>query len=678
MNLGKLFNYKYLKQNIKKSKGLLTLLVLIIPVITSLILIGINSSDYATAIFPLVTVMANLFGMYAIPVILSFLLYGYVFKKNSVDFVGSMPLTRSTIFVTNFIGGLLLILVIQVLTAVVTALGTAFLPNINIASQMILDNFVVLLLAYIFVYSATNVAMTVSGNHLTQIVVTMLIVFLVPFTITFGFGGIQRLVDIELANRQVAINNYSLRTYTLPSLFFTEIFGSVESNFFDASRNAKTIVISIAYFAIGMYLFNKRKMENVGNSFSKIWVHLLVKGITLVPMVFVLQLLEFKDIFYWIAVVLIFIYYCLYDFITNRKVPVKYTIPCFIATFAILFGIYNGMQWLGVKLYNTSISVDDIEEISIEDADFYRMFSVSDWRSLESKMNTDIKITDKAMINNILENLFDENLRTYDDYNYSGYSAMVFLRIKLNNNKVIYAMPSINYNAYKEALDYVYSNQENLDKLDKIHEISKDAYIISSEAFVSKEDTKELIDLYNNTDIKQILDNEREFTYYSGARRNYTPMPGYTVYYYQGHNLRQVELNPFLSQEIFDKLLEVSQKRAKEVLDIYDSNETHYIEAYINEKRVNRYAVENDFGYTSLKTTDGIIAYAKKHLNEKIDMNDSFYILNIHSDYPNQATIYLKETEELDSIIERDSYKDEDYETEDYYYDDDIIIDYVQ
>ena len=66
MNLGKLFNYKYLKQNIKKSKGLLTLLVLIIPVITSLILIGINSSDYATAIFPLVTVMANLFGMYAI------------------------------------------------------------------------------------------------------------------------------------------------------------------------------------------------------------------------------------------------------------------------------------------------------------------------------------------------------------------------------------------------------------------------------------------------------------------------------------------------------------------------------------------------------------------------------------------------------------------------------------
>ena len=605
-------------------------------------------------------------------------LYGYVFKKNSVDFVGSMPLTRSTIFVTNFIGGLLFILAIQVLTAIVTALGTTFLPNINIAPQMILDNFIVLLVAYIFVYSATNVAMAVSGNLLTQIVVTMLIVFLVPFTITFGFGGIQRKVDIELANRQVAINNYSLRTYTLPSYFFTEIIGGAESNFFDTGRNIKTIIISIAYFSIGMYLFNKRKMENVGNSFSKIWVHLLVKGITLVPMVFVLQLLDIRGVFYWIAVILIFIYYCLYDFITSRKVPVKYTIPCFIATFAILFGLYNGMQWVGVKLYNTSISVDDIKELSIGEVDYSRMSSVSDWRSLESKINTDIKITDKTMINKICESLFDEKHRNFADFNYSGNSSLAYLRIKLNNNKEIYSMPSIDYNAYKEVLDYLYSNQENLNKYDKIYEIGNDAYIISSEAFVSKDDAKELIDLYNNTDIKQILDNEREFTFYSGARRNYTPMPGYTVYYYQGHNLRQVELNPFLSQEIFDKLLEVSQKRAKEVLDIYDSNETHYIDAYINEKRVNRYAVENDFGYTSLKTPDGIIDYAKKHLNEKIDMNDSFYILNIHSDYPNQATIYLKETEELDSIIERDSYKDEDYETEDYYYDDDIIIDYVQ
>lgn len=657
MSLGKLFNFNYLKQNIKKSKGLITVLAFIVPVITALILIGNNSNNYATPTYQGEVVFPNVLGMYIIPVVLSFLLYGYVYKKNSVDFVGSMPLTRSTIFITNFIGGLIFILVVQILTAIVTALGATFLSKIFIDSQMILDNFIVMLLAYIFVFSATTLAMTVSGNFLTQVVVTMLIVFLIPFTVTFGLGGIERYVDIELANRQVAIEDFSLTAYTLPSIFFSEMLGNGNSSFFDAGRNVKTIAISIVYLAVGLYLFNKRKMENVGVSFSKTWVHLVVKGITLVPMVFILESLQIEGIFYWIVVTVIFIYYCLYDFITNRKVPVKLTIPCFIASFAILFGIYNGMQLAGTKLYQRSISVDDIQEIAVGTIDYSKMSSVSDWLAINRKMKMDISITDKDMINKICENIIDAKYRYTEDYSYSIDQAMVYIKIK-TNNKEICTTASIEYETYKEVVDYVLSKPENLARYDEYNHIEKYDCVIANETFLSKEDAEELISLYNSIDIKQKLDTEREFTFYSGLNRKYIPSPSFTVYYYKDHDVRYLDINPFLSQELFDKMLEISQKRAREIFEKYDSLENSYLNCNIYDKIENQTAVDYNRYNAALKTEKGVLDYAKNHLNDKIDMNDTFYVCNIYSEYPWQATIYLKATEELEFILERDTYKD--------------------
>ena len=57
-------------------------------------------------------------------------------------------------------------------------------------------------------------------------------------------------------------------------------------------------------------------------------------------------------------------------------------------------------------------------------------------------------------------------------------------------------------------------------------------------------------------------------------------------------------------------------------------------------------------------TNKGIIEYVKQHLNEKIDMNDTFYVISLYLNYPNQATIYLKETDELNFILDRDTYNE--------------------
>ena len=132
MNLTKLFNFSYCMQNIKKSKALIILLVLLVPLFTSIMLLSI-SEEYVFSFVELSVV--NLIGMYIIPVVLSLALFGYVYKKNSVDFIGSMPISRRTIFLTNTIGGIAILAIAQLLTFICTLFLSKVLSNVIIFAQ---------------------------------------------------------------------------------------------------------------------------------------------------------------------------------------------------------------------------------------------------------------------------------------------------------------------------------------------------------------------------------------------------------------------------------------------------------------------------------------------------------------------------------------------------------------
>ena len=55
------------------------------------------------------------------------------------------------------------------------------LSNVYIPYMMLIDYLWYWFIVYIFVFSATNLAMTISGNAITQIVLTLLLVFLIPY-----------------------------------------------------------------------------------------------------------------------------------------------------------------------------------------------------------------------------------------------------------------------------------------------------------------------------------------------------------------------------------------------------------------------------------------------------------------------------------------------------------------
>ena len=108
MSLKKLFNLDYFLQNIKKSKMSILLFLLVVPIFTSLLIITAGEELMDVSFLGLGGF--NIFFMYITPFILSLSLFGYVYKKRSADFMCSMPISRKSVFTTNTIGGILLII----------------------------------------------------------------------------------------------------------------------------------------------------------------------------------------------------------------------------------------------------------------------------------------------------------------------------------------------------------------------------------------------------------------------------------------------------------------------------------------------------------------------------------------------------------------------------------------
>lgn len=319
MNSTKLFNFGYLIENIKKSKTVIILAMLVVPFFTVLQLVNTKEHIYSIDTLSIV----NTIFLYFIPFILAAELYGYVFKKASVDFIASKPISKKSIFFTNFIGGIAIILLIQIITFICTQLVLSFKPDIIHFSAMSWDIFIYFLIGYIFVFTVSSLAMSVSGNVMTQLAMTMLIIFLPAVSYVF-IAAETRIIDIWP----------DLYTFTAPLYVLAKT-----ATMFTPSI-IKMIVLIIAYFTAGIMLFKKRKMEMAGESFMKDKAHIIVKTLTLAPFSFII--IDMEDIrTTCIMLGIMFIYWFVYDLITNKKIKLSKNILCFVIGVIAVMGIYK-------------------------------------------------------------------------------------------------------------------------------------------------------------------------------------------------------------------------------------------------------------------------------------------------------------------------------------------------
>lgn len=648
MNLTKLFNFQYLKQNLKKSKGILTLISLVVPVITALVLISYNTNSYVSILYGLDLSFVNIIGMYVMPIILSSALYGYVYKRNSVDFINSMPMSRSTIYATNFLAGIIIILFSQVLTLIVNIVCSFTLANMFLPMAMILDMFVLMLVSYIFVFAVTALAMTVSGNLLTQIVVTMLIVFLIPFISVVGneFSGYRNL-NLDIGNNVLVLDEIVLPEFSTPFRIFTTILYGESRALYSSVSIGKMIVLSIVYFILGMYLFNKRKMENVEKSFSKTWIHLLVKGITLVPMIFIICAAELEDIPLVVAVTLTFIYYLVYDFITNKKVALKITIPIFIVSSLILVGVYEMVHYANEELLIKNISLEEIEKVAVE---VELLSSNSTYRNEE----LDVEIEDEKLIKELCSNfisneeqqIFYESRREYGDYPVNKH-----VKLKLKNGKEIYLQATVGYNAYKTIVDTLLYEEKYKKQYEEMIQFDEIAIIYDGK-MLNKEATQKIRDTLNNLDLQTIMDTQDDIYMYGGSYSRGSGRPNIRFYEYKNHEFRVHYLDKALTPEIFEIVTTTLNEEAIKELtseDVDLNKITVYMAGYSQNGNN-----ENDYDNTHFASYKEIIDYILAHAQEVCDISKPYCNFSCYGNNLNRNLyIHVNVTEELTNLINK-------------------------
>ena len=653
MNLINLFNFNYLKQNLKKSKGALAVFIGIIPIINILILFMLNDNNHSNEVITLpVLSIINFLGIFILPIVISICLFGYVFKKRSVDFVNSMPISRKSIFITNTIGGIAILVIMNLINAIFIYILSNTLPNLVVPLGMIIDYFILWTIAYVFVFTVSNIAVSISGNMITSIAVSALILFLVPFTHAFISNALPLNHDseyiIECNNKECVPDNYygvgttvrnlakenkytmylnrksSSYNYTLPSNFVIGFLfnGSSYYNFYNTTSIIKTFILSLIYIVIGYFLFLKRKMEVCEISFKNIMVHNIVKCLTMVPILSFVYLMLRESYFDFVSLLILLViivgYYFIYDLITRKGINYLkkniFTLLFYIPLFMLL------MKGFDTYLENNkNFSVDDIKYINIENV------SKGNYNS----RIFDIYFEDKEVLNYLL---------THTGYGTLSDDEYIEVNFRLKDNREY----SYNFNVSPEDIEYMINLISKNSKVQEyINDIDYDnIYAIKLGNLKVEENYRnELIEL-----CRKHLPNSIE---------NVDNGLNIDMYSYTNHEVEKYSITTD-NNIIKDKIMEIENKTLKEDIVNYPFNELYlYVSGY-NLKREGELELYN---------------YIKNNLDTNVDSSKDYMFIEV-ANY-GKDKFYRYYTNDIDKINEIiDKYKIEDtYTSEEYYYD---------
>ena len=516
MHLKKWFNFKYLYQNFKKSKSLLLFLLCIIPFI-NLWMVGINllNLNYILDFGDLSNTTAII--AFIFPVILAFILYGFVFRRNEVDFVISKPITRRQIFGSNLVGGIVLILLVILINTLGFIL-LSLLTKLYIPMGAVIDYFIYWFITYVFIYIISIFAISIAGNIMSSLIVIALILLLYPtFTLVeynarvssgdtylvckdshcmpeenYCNGDALCLEELDTGEYLYAVNDSYNATLNSPINYFNVGFST--------KSIVKTIILAIIYLIAAYYLFKKKKMENSEIGFQNKYLYKVVKILTFIPVTYLAYtLLVSNSIFFIIGLIICVSYYYIYDLVVKKEIT---NIIGNIGEVIIVGIIFMGCYYLlNITYENNPKYLNIPDEVMVEyyDADLSYRYVVL--------------IDDLNLINKLIK---PENMANSDNYNN--------ITIYLNEKKYMTKFISDNLD---QELDN-YANTNNL----------KDKFTMDNIIHITSSTNPRLV-IPCNTKIKEmIVDYLEDYSSPNTEINNYI-----SIYKYEDHQLKDLAFN---------------------------------------------------------------------------------------------------------------------------------------
>lgn len=578
MSSMKLFNFKYAKQNTKKSIGFLAVLFIVIPILSLVSLYNYaNLSDTQEPFQIRKIIVPNLMGMFILPFLLSNVLLGYVYSQKQIDFTNSMPISRKKIFFTNIIIGVVYLVLMQFVTLLFSSVYLTISNTFLVTFEMLFDIFLVLTIGYIFVYIVSMLALSISGNTFMQFFIILLILFLIPFIRNIFFYTIHTPKPIDFINADGTKYTYTeipseyyLETCTIPVNTVLKL--RYYNDIYNTKSMIATVILSVIYLIIGNKVFEKKKMESAGYSFNSEKIHLFVKILTLYPIVVIFyalhkELLAVQNI---LIIVLIFAYYYVFDLITNKKIKLKITLVTFIVAFIVLFGISYGQNYLTQRAElnknNEQINYDDIEKVCINtnfiSTDSYELEGKENWSKIFDNLLQEPKYTVE-----ITEDIEEEQ----------EYSQSLNVSLKLKNGKTKEIIMYVPTQIYIELLEKMKNDDQYIEKLCQTYKISPKATVIQQEYYKvlplkDYEETRNEINNYLGKEyMKGLIQNAIDYLVPNEINnQDYTETVQYYIYDYSNHTYKRFYFETSAENSLNDKLIkmynQISKERIEELL----------------------------------------------------------------------------------------------------------------
>ena len=198
--------------------------------------------------------------MYLGPIVFTMVLFGFLNKRSGSDFYGSLPNTRTSIFVSFFASVATYLIGIIVITVLATSLLWMISPLFfNLQNiPYVLGTYVcgTLLMA-----GACVIALSVSGTAFTNLSLIVLIAFLPRLIITVFIGTVQGATGIMPAEAFGILRP----DYNIPFGLFAsslpQLGRGTEAMFSSLGSMGYSVGLAILYLVIAAFLFKKRRSE---------------------------------------------------------------------------------------------------------------------------------------------------------------------------------------------------------------------------------------------------------------------------------------------------------------------------------------------------------------------------------------------------------------------------------
>ena len=352
-------------------------------------------------------------------------LFRFLSKRNESDFYHSIPQTKSCLFLSFSAAVMVWTVILQFVPMVIgTVIHLAFPAHFSIDWKALVTGNIMLLTAEFLVLSAVLLAVTVTGSILTNLAVSLLIIFfprVLMMVVKLSVGGSLTIVS---DNYLSALGN----GWNVVTSLVMGIFGEGFNVLYSFKAGAYTFVLAVIYFLLALGMFVKRRSEAAGEASVNPVLQLafrLLPATTycLVPTVmafsYIVNRPDHVEAAEWYIVFVLYLIgillYFTYELITTRKVKnlVK-AVPGIALLAGIQIVILVGLIGLRSSLISYQPEASEIEAVSFMADDAYMWDDSGSGETLQGYLTG--KVADVRLTEEHLKELVSVRLRESADY----------------------------------------------------------------------------------------------------------------------------------------------------------------------------------------------------------------------------------------------------------------------